>query len=160
MINKIVKDVEREFNCPVNIGNCIIDIQNYYNPGRRQYDGNLLLQSISSTEIPDGSKAMGLFKIDLYIPILTYIFGQAMLNGNAGIASVYRLKNELYGLEKDQDLLSERFSKVVLHELGHAFGLIHCHHPACIMRSSTYVEDIDQKAGRFCIQCKEVIMTS
>ena len=25
-------------------------------------------------------------------------------------------------------------------------GLIHCHVPTCVMRSSTYVEDIDQKS--------------
>ena len=29
----------------------------------------------------DSSKTMGLFNIDLFIPILTYIFGQAILNG-------------------------------------------------------------------------------
>ena len=97
---------------------------------------------------------MGLFRVDLYIPILTYIFGQAVLNGKAGIASLYRLRNELYGL-MNRTLLIDRFSKVVLHEMGHSFGLIHCHNPVCIMRSSTYVEDIDQKEGHFCRSCRE-----
>jgi len=97
---------------------------------------------------------MGLLRVDLYIPILTYIFGQAALKGNSGIASLYRLKNERYGLQPDNALLIERFSKVIIHELGHSFGLIHCAYPVCIMRSSTYVEDLDQKENHFCHKCQ------
>jgi len=98
---------------------------------------------------------MGLFRVDLFIPILTYIFGQAVLNGNTGIVSLFRMKNELYGLPQNNNLLIERFRKVVIHELGHTFGLIHCQYPNCVMRSSTYVEDIDQKKNFFCKNCQE-----
>ncbi|MDP2336345.1 MAG: hypothetical protein Q8N05_07830, partial [Bacteroidota bacterium] len=34
------------------------------------------------------------------------------------------------------------------------FGLIHCTNPTCVMRSSTYVEDIDQKIQHLCFKCK------
>jgi archaemetzincin len=100
------------------------------------------------------SKTIGLFTVDLYIPILTFIFGQAFLNGRSGIASIFRLSNERYGVKKDDKILQERFSKEVIHELGHMFGLIHCSDPYCVMRSSTYVEDIDQKGGEFCSNCR------
>jgi len=53
----------------------------------------------------------------------------------------------------NERLLRERFRKVVIHELGHAFGLIHCHVPICVMRPGTYVEDIDQKKHQFCNKC-------
>jgi archaemetzincin len=75
--------------------------------------------------------------------------------GNIGIASVYMLNNELYGLPQDNALLIERFKKEVIHELGHAFGLIHCHTPTCVMRSSTYVEDIDLKGWHFYQSCRQ-----
>lgn len=104
---------------------------------------------------PLALKTMGLLRVDLYIPILTYIFGQSVLNGKTSIASIYRLRNELYGLNPDNRLLEERFRKVIAHEMGHAFGLIHCLNPACIMRSSTYVEDLDQKELRFCSKCRD-----
>ena len=81
--------------------------------------------------------------------------GQAHLGGIFGIASMFRLRNELYGLPENNELMMERLSKVVVHELGHTFGLIHCHQPYCIMRSSTYVEDLDQKELRFCKNCAE-----
>jgi archaemetzincin len=92
--------------------------------------------------------------VDLFIPILTYIFGQAFLNGRTGIASFYRLANERYGMKSDDNFIPDRFMKEVIHELGHTFGLIHCHVPTCVMRSSTYVEDIDQKSANLCTKCR------
>jgi archaemetzincin len=102
-------------------------------------------------------KTIGLLDVDLFIPILTYIFGQAVFKGNTGIVSLYRLKNEQYGMKPDEDLLFQRFKKVIIHELGHTFGLVHCYNPTCVMRSSTYVEDIDQKDPGLCLSCREEI---
>jgi archaemetzincin len=154
LTGRIENDIERTFHYPVIFRKCNLEISRFYNPGRRQYDANDLLEVVSNSCIPGSFKTMGIFRVDLYIPILTYIFGQAELNGNTGIASLYRLRNELYGLEPDNGQLTERFSKVVIHELGHMFGLIHCKYPVCIMRSSTYVEDLDQKEIRFCQTCQ------
>jgi len=154
---RIEEEVERTFHYPVILIECNLDISGFYNPGRRQYDANELMGIISNSYLPGSLKTMGLFRVDLYIPILTYIFGQAELNGNTGIASLYRLRNELYGLDPDIGQLTERFSKVVIHELGHMFGLIHCNHPVCIMRSSTYVEDLDQKGINFCHNCQATL---
>ncbi|MEI8115385.1 MAG: zinc-dependent metalloprotease family protein, partial [Bacteroidia bacterium] len=72
-----------------------------------------------------------------------------------GIASIYRLDNERYGMVGNSQILLNRFTKEVVHELGHTFGLIHCLNPSCVMRSSTYVEDIDQKTQNLCIRCRE-----
>jgi archaemetzincin len=105
----------------------------------------------------DGNKTLGLFSVDLFIPILTYIFGQAFLNGRSGIASFYRLSNERYGINTDNKLIHDRFQKEVVHELGHTFGLVHCYNSTCVMRASTYVEDIDQKTVNLCPRCRKEI---
>ena len=154
LTGKVAKDVSSIFAYPVLVKECSLDINQFYNPGRRQYDANQLLQAISEQAPAKEVRVMGMVRVDLYIPILTYIFGQAKLNGYTGLASLYRLRNEHYGLESDYDLLIERFSKVIIHELGHTFGLIHCSHPVCVMRSSTYVEDLDQKEKKFCHRCR------
>ncbi len=154
LTGKVTEDVSREFSHPVELRECNLDISHFYNPGRRQYDANMLLHAISEQAPVDEVKVMGMVRVDLYIPILTYIFGQAKLNGYTGLASLYRLRNEHYGLEADYDLLIDRFSKVIIHELGHTFGLIHCSNPVCVMRSSTYVEDLDQKEKKFCFRCR------
>jgi len=154
LTGRVAEDVSREFHYPVVLQDCSLDISHFYNPGRRQYDANKLLEAISMRAPTDAVKVIGMVRVDLYIPILTYIFGQAKLNGYTGVVSLYRLRNEHYGLDADYDLLIERFSKVIIHELGHTFGLIHCSNPICVMRSSTYVEDLDQKNKQFCYRCR------
>jgi len=154
LLDKVVKDVEQEFSLPVRTKEGHLDLSLFFEPSRRQYDGYRLLKEVDSGFALETDKTLGLFNVDLYIPILTYIFGQAYLNGRAGIASIYRLRNERYGIFKDEKILVKRFRKEVIHELGHTFGLIHCYNPDCVMRSSTYVEDIDQKGHRLCQQCK------
>lgn len=130
------------------------DLNDFFDPARRQYNGNRILQMVETLSTPDSIKTIGLFNVDLFIPILTYIFGQAYLNGKSGIVSQYRLSNELYGLPEDSKLLLSRLIKEVIHELGHCFGLIHCYQTECVMRSSTYVEDIDQKGEGMCEECR------
>lgn len=155
--DNIVEAITHEFHHPVIFKEYDFEISNYYSPGRRQYDANRILKDVSKMFLPDSFMKIGLFRVDLFIPILTYIFGQAILNGDTGIVSLYRLRNELYGLEKSKKLLNERLKKVVIHEIGHMFGLIHCQNPVCVMRSSTYVEDIDQKNQNLCAKCKTTI---
>ena len=156
-LEQIANDVAIEYRYPVCREESHIDISAFYDPMRRQYDGNKLLMELDSKDSAGIIKRVGLVRVDLFIPILTYIFGQAAFKGSTGIASLYRLRNEQYGMKKNEILLMNRFTKVVIHELGHTFGLIHCHVPVCVMRSSTYVEDIDQKSQHLCIKCRTEI---
>ena len=146
--------VRNEFHCSVIIREGHIDLSDFFDQTRRQYNANNLLKLVDSLHFPDSLKTLGLFNVDLFIPILTFIFGQAFLGGRCGIASLYRVSNERYGMPEDNQLLLNRFKKEVIHELGHTFGLIHCHNPTCVMRSSTYVEDIDQKNQQLCPNCR------
>jgi archaemetzincin len=158
LLEMIVLDVENEFLLPVRTREGHLDLSEYYNSGRRQYNGFNLLKEVDLRFSSDDTKTLALFDVDLFIPILTYIFGQAYLNGRAGIASIFRLRNESYGMKRDDKILVDRFRKEVIHELGHAFGLIHCHDQTCVMRSSTYVEDIDQKSHNLCNKCSAQII--
>lgn len=154
MLEKIAQGVHAEFGFPVNLMEAHLDISEFYDPARRQYNGNALLKVIDTISLHDSIKKVGLFQVDLFIPILTFIFGQAFLNGSCAIASVYRLYNERYGLNQNNPRLIERTKKEVIHELGHTFGLLHCDNPICVMRSSTYLEDVDQKRENLCSGCQ------
>ena len=153
-LRNVAEAVKKEFLLNVNIKEGHLDLSEFYDPTRRQYNGVKLVHEIENTFSSDSSKTIGIFNVDIFIPILTYIFGQAFLNGRTGIASYYRLSNERYGIKMDDRLVLERLIKEVIHELGHTFGLIHCHFPSCVMRSSTYVEDIDQKSMHLCLNCR------
>jgi archaemetzincin len=156
-LKSVVEAAGREFCLPVSIREGFIDITEFYDPTRRQYNGSKLLKEIDTHFASDTTKTIGLFSVDLFIPILTFIFGQAYLSGRTGIASYYRLSNERYGMSGDNNIVSGRFQKEVIHELGHTFGLVHCHVPTCVMRSSTYVEDIDQKDMNICNHCRTLL---
>ena len=86
--------VQSELHFPVEFIEKQIDLNEYYHPARRQYDGSELLKIVDSIKSPKSLKTIGLLNVDIFIPILTYIFGQAYLDGKTGIASLYRLKNE------------------------------------------------------------------
>ena len=158
LLEMIVQDVEHEFMVPVKTREGHLDLSEFYNCARKQFNGFTLLKEVDGKFASDAGKTIGLFDVDLFIPILTYIFGQAYLNGRVGIASLYRLRNERYGLKMDEKVLVERFLKEVIHELGHTFGLIHCHDQTCVMKSSTYVEDIDQKSHYLCKKCSAQLL--
>lgn len=157
LVENIALCVKNIFMLPVLIISEHIDLSEFYDPARRQYNGTLILEKIDNNFSEGSSKTVGLFAVDLFIPILTFIFGQAYLNGRTGIASYYRLSNERYGVTRNDEIMYQRFRKEVIHELGHLFGLVHCHDPLCVMRSSTYVEDIDQKNEDFCHTCRNKI---
>ena len=152
---EICTQVEEEFRIPVIPREGHLDLSEFFDPARKQYDANKLLKEIETKFASGSGKTLGMFNVDLFIPILTFIFGQAFLNGSCGIVSAYRLQNERYGLKPDENVLTDRLRKEIIHELGHTFGLYHCINPTCVMRSSTYVEDIDQKSWKFCGKCRK-----
>jgi archaemetzincin len=85
--------------------------------------------------------------------MLSFLFGQAQLEGSVAVISLCRLRQEFYGLPADAELLRQRVVKETLHELGHTFGLTHCHEPKCVMSLATHVGLVDQKAERYCTRC-------
>lgn len=151
----VAQGVERGLGHPVSRLDLALDLAPYYAVERRQYHATLLLAALLR-RLPDpNGKIIGLTSVDLFIPVLTFVFGQSQLDGAAAIASTYRLHSEFYGLPANEALLRERTVKETLHELGHAFGLVHCRDQRCVMRASTYVEEVDLKDAEFCRACGE-----
>lgn len=132
-----------------------IDLKIFYSLDRNQYHSTLLLAQLLKFLPEDGEKIVGITDVDIFIPILTFLFGEAQLGGKGALVSTYRLANDFYGLPADNKLLYQRAMKEVLHELGHTFGLIHCPDYECVMNSSTYVENIDLKKNHFCPVCQQ-----
>jgi archaemetzincin len=124
-----------------------------YDKVRGQYNSTTLLAALLGVP-PPGARILGITGVDLFIPVLTFVFGEAQLDGQAAVASSYRLRNSYYGLPSDESLTLERLMKECVHELGHTFGLKHCTDFRCVMRASTNVEEIDIKGGSLCRPCR------
>ena len=95
--------------------------------------------------------------MDLYIPVLTFVFGEAQLADGGAVVSAHRLRQEFYGLPTDPELLHQRLLKEALHELGHTYGLRHCPDYTCVMSASNGVERIDLKRPDFCPACAQLL---
>ena len=135
-----------------------VQLEPYYDEQRGQYDSTRILLALKEASLPDEpAKLLAVVPHDLFIPILTFVFGEAELSGNLAVVSYYRLANERYGLPPDPSLLLERLLKESLHEIGHLYGLVHCFEPGCVMRASTTVEEIDVKSANYCHRCSAAI---
>lgn len=134
-----------------------INLEGVFDPSRGQYNSSLILQQLIMKPPPDADKILGVLDVDLFIPILTFVFGEAQLKGIGAVVSTQRLHNQFYGLPENREVASERLLKEAVHELGHTFGLIHCSQPKCVMNSSTYAENIDQKSAELCPLCQKSI---
>ena len=100
---------------------------------------------------------LGVTALDLYVPVLTFVFGEAQVGGCASLVSMHRLTNRFYGLPADDGLLFDRLVKEAMHEIGHNFGLKHCPDWRCVMTSSHAVERLDVKGDEFCRSCSVLI---
>ena len=130
-----------------------LSLKDAWDPIRKQMNSSWILAQLHYS-IPNGnSKILGVTNFDLYIPVLTYVIGEAELDGRVAIISSFRLKEEHYGLPENSKKLRERMGKEALHELGHTFGLRHCFDVSCIMRPSSFVEEIDEKESQYCPEC-------
>jgi archaemetzincin len=128
-----------------------------YHLERQQFHSSELLQRMQSLVEHRDWRFLAIADIDLYIPILKYVFGEAQIGGPCAIVSSYRLRQEFYGLERDDALLRERVLKECVHELGHTLDLHHCQDYRCAMASSHAVEWIDLRENTLCGSCRSLV---
>ena len=156
IMHELKDRVEGVFHCPVEIEAEIIDLSQAYNSERKQYLSSKLLACLKKTG--QDERVVGIADADLYVPRLNFVFGEADMASGTAIVSLCRLRQEYYGLTPDENLYLERATKEVVHELGHTFGLGHCHNNKCVMHFSNSLADTDLKEMYFCNKCRPKII--
>ena len=155
-VEKLSDRVGSVFHCPVETRAGFGDLTEAYDPQRRQYDSSKLLTSLGKAE--RGERVVGITDVDLYVPRLHFVFGEADIGSGTAIVSLCRLRQEYCGLDPDEALLLERAAKEIVHELGHTFGLEHCPNGNCVMHFSSSLADTDVKEVHFCDKCRPKIV--
>jgi archaemetzincin len=142
------------FRVPCQIAAARLDPQFAFHSERQQYHSSEILQGMQTYAANGVWRVLGVAGVDLYIPILTFVFGEAQMGGPCAVVSFHRLMQEFYGLPADPALLRDRLIKEAVHEVGHTLDLTHCDDYACVMAASHAVEWIDLKEAALCPSCQ------
>jgi archaemetzincin len=156
LFKPISREVERLFGFPTEIATLLEDLEFAHDSNRNQYHSTKILGRLEELAPPTALKVLALTEVDLFIPILTHVYGEAQIGGKACIVSTCRLKENLSPLSADEAYRS-RVVKEAMHELGHTFKLRHCQDPACIMHYCRSIRDVDRKSDQMCRYCKVLI---
>jgi len=120
---------------------------------RAQHSSSRILEWLSARRPPALSRLVALTDRDLFIPILTFVFGEAQLRGRVAVVSTARLAGTPL-IPGAAARVSLRLQKEAVHELGHTYGLLHCHEPRCAMARSASLRDVDGKTPALCAACR------
>jgi archaemetzincin len=149
--------IEECFSVPCRVLPVRLDPEFAFHGERQQYHSSEIIERMQSFVTGDTWRMLGIAGVDLYIPILTFVFGEAQMGGPCAVLSSHRLRQEFYGLAPDPELFRQRLIKEAVHEVGHTLGLTHCGDYRCVMASSHAVEWIDLKVGALCAGCRSAM---
>ena len=152
LLEPIIRDTERIFGFKTVVKPLLHDVNFALDPARNQYHSTLILEKLELMAPPGTIKLVAITDVDLYIPILTYVYGEAQLGGTACIISTHRLADGISPINTPETFHC-RLAKEAVHELGHTFKLRHCPDHSCIMHYSRTVTDVDRKTDQLCRYC-------
>jgi archaemetzincin len=150
------REIERVFRMPARLDPLLADLSFALDASREQYHSTSILRRLADASPPGVLKVLALADVDLFIPILTHVYGEAQLGGTACIVSTYRL-NAGSGIHRFTEKAVGRVAKEAIHELGHTFNLRHCPDAACVMHYCRNEADVDRKSSELCRYCRVLL---
>jgi archaemetzincin len=152
----VCQEVRRLFHLNTEVVPLMSDVEYAFDRERNQYHSTRILDKLAEMAPPGAVKVLALTRVDLFIPILTFVYGEAQLGGTAGIVSTSRLKDNLSALRL-RECFFDRTAKEAVHELAHTFNLRHCRDATCIMHYCRNIRDVDRKRNMLCRYCRTIL---
>ena len=150
LFEEVGKEIRKVFGYDTDIKSLIEEKDLWLDPIRKQYHSTPILETLAIISPPKAIKVLAITKVDLFIPILTHVYGEAQLGGKACILSTYRFTE---GLALGTETFRYRIVKEAIHELGHTFNLRHCPDAGCVMHYCRSVKEVDRKSNQLCRYC-------
>ncbi len=160
VLRDVIPDIAARFQAHCELVPEALDPEFAYRPDRQQYHSTAILARMQGLAHAGTWRLLGVTRADLFVPVLTFVFGEAQLGNTCAVVSISRLRQEFYGLPPEPGLVRERLVKEAVHELGHTLGLRHCSDYGCAMAPSHSVEWIDVKGPEFCPACQSQVLSA
>jgi archaemetzincin len=152
----IVETIGGVFDLECLVAPLIDEIAFAYDPDRKQYHSTAILERLTEAAPAGALKVLAITREDLFIPILTHVYGEAQLGGTSCVVSTHRLGEGISMINARARYL-DRVAKEAAHELGHTFGLRHCPDAFCIMHYCRSIDDVDHKKRDLCRYCRVLL---
>lgn len=156
VLGSVRAHVERVFRFPARLEVPAGRPDEAFDAQRKQHSSHRILSWLAANRPRGAARLIGLTDADLFIPVLTFVFGEAQLKGPVAVVSTARLLGA--GLPGEAARFPIRFRTEVIHELGHTFGLLHCRLPRCAMARSSSLRDVDAKQQDLCETCRALFL--
>jgi archaemetzincin len=152
LLNAVRTTIEDRFSLRTTIGEELTVPAQAYSRERGQYLSTSFLDLLAERPRDQSRILLGVIDVDLYVPELNFVFGEASSADRVAVISIARLYS-ITSPEKDREKTVERRAGAeVIHELGHVFNLSHCSRRDCVMWFSNTLAETDRKGTRFCPQ--------
>jgi archaemetzincin len=119
-----------------------------FSPARGQWSSVVFLEALLARVPPGVSRLLGVTERDLFVPVLSFVYGQAQLGGKVAVVS--RRASARVPCLPDRPRPARRAAAEAVHEVGHTFGLVHCPDRRCPMSLSIDLPDLDGKTATPC----------
>ncbi len=124
---------------------CLDPPEYAFDKRRIQYNAGTMINQLEQMKFKECNKVIALVDADLFIPVFSFVLGEARIGGTSALVSFYRLQKN-----------PGRAAKVALHEFGHLMNLDHCRH-SCVMKFSKNIEQLDSIPAIYCNYCLDHI---
>ncbi len=156
-INKLAGRLSEAFTSPVDIIQGAEPPEEAYSPARLQYFSSVMLGKMERLKANDKEKILAIVDEDLYIPTKPFVYAEADPYAGCALLSLYRLKQEFYGLPEDDKVVIERVKKEATALIGYLHLARYCRNPRCVMYHCNDMSDCDAKTDKFCDNCTRLL---
>ena len=97
ILSYLQSELEKVFEREVKLVDNLEHPDYAYNPKRDQYHSSEILEKMKRKKFEGCNRVLGIGDIDMYVPSLNFVFGEADFYDRVAVISLTRLKQEYYG---------------------------------------------------------------
>src|SRR5512136_1375807 len=96
LLKYVGEELRKVFGYDTDILPLIAEKDLWLDPIRKQYHSTPILETLAMISPPEAIKVVAITRVDLFVPILTHVYGEAQLGEKACILSTYRFREALH----------------------------------------------------------------